>query len=344
MSVAKFDESTVLRLVSELRDSLLTNSILKNVTHRQQSVEKAMLLLCSSLNKARLELSPPTWAGLLKKLSDHPVKQLLLLDPFTKRVHDKPRGYAGDAKMLDYLYFNPEDANVQPIGADVQRFLCGSPAGRAVRERAMIMGELIDRMAQRLQSDRKLRVLSVACGHARELFLSESFLQHKVCFTGLDADVKSLQTMNHSFGGFDVTALPWPVKKILNRDHELLSRGQYDLVYSCGLFDYLNDQTGSKLTETMFNDLVRPGGKLIIANFMDHFIRGYMEAFMNWNLIYRDTFELSNMAKNLASDCKAVHLFKDTSSVLAFLEIDKILVNDNAVELFKQPSKLTAKL
>lgn len=131
---------------------------------------------------------------------------------------------------------------MEPIGADVQRFLCGSPAGRAVRERAMIMGELIDRMVQCLPCDRKLRVLSVACGHARELFLSESFLQHRVCFTGLDADLKSLQTMTDSFTGFDVTALPWPVKKILNRDNELLSRGQYDLVYSCGLFDYLDDK------------------------------------------------------------------------------------------------------
>lgn len=333
-----------LQVVSDAHGSLLMSSTITDILSRQTFVQQVLTHLCTSLNDARMALDSSQWVTLLEQLHEHPLKQLLLKDPFTKRVHDKPRGFAGDAKMLDYLYFCVEDVTLDPIGADVQLFLCGSPAGFAVRERATIIGEVMDGMLQH-RGTRRLRVLSVACGHARELFLSKSFLQDRISFTGLDVDLKSLQTLRDTFSGFDVTTLHWPVKKILNRDSEILSIGQFDFIYSCGLYDYLSDKTASNLTEIMFNDLLQPGGKLVVANFMDHFIRGYMEAFMKWNLIYRDMTELSNIAKSIAPASKAIRVFKDSSSVIAFLEVDKQLAdNTRPSQQFKRPAGLRANL
>src|SRR3954468_18697149 len=34
----------------------------------------------------------------------HPMAKFVLEDPYSRRAHDKPRGYAGDAVMLDYIY------------------------------------------------------------------------------------------------------------------------------------------------------------------------------------------------------------------------------------------------
>ena len=35
---------------------------------------------------------------------NHPIRDLLHQDPFTYRAFAKPRGYAGDAVMMDYIY------------------------------------------------------------------------------------------------------------------------------------------------------------------------------------------------------------------------------------------------
>src|SRR5215471_14831280 len=47
-------------------------------------------------------------AGALPEFRDacqtHPLHRMALEDPFTERAFSKPRGYAGDAVMLDYIY------------------------------------------------------------------------------------------------------------------------------------------------------------------------------------------------------------------------------------------------
>ena len=67
---------------------------------------------------------------------------------------------------------------------------------------------------------------------------------------------------------------------------------QFDLIYATGLYDYLLDRVAQKLTRTLFRRL-EPGGSLLIANFLpDIHSDGYMEAFMDWWLIFRSEAEL----------------------------------------------------
>ena len=67
-----------------------------------------------------------------------------------------------------------------------------------------------------------------------------------------------------------------------------LDVGLFDLVYSTGLFDYLQQPVARRLVTNLFQ-LLNPGGRLLVANFLPG-IRdvGYMEAFMDWRLVYRD--------------------------------------------------------
>ena len=57
------------------------------------------------------------------------IKRLAHQDPFTRRAFEKPRGYAGDAELLEYIHglrAMPGDASC--LGAAIFSFLFPRPA------------------------------------------------------------------------------------------------------------------------------------------------------------------------------------------------------------------------
>jgi hypothetical protein len=61
----------------------------------------------------------------------------------------------------------------------------------------------------------------------------------------------------------------------------------FDLVYAAGILDYLPDALARGLCAAL-RGLLRPGGELLVANFLPGSkSTGYMEAFLDWWLLYR---------------------------------------------------------
>src|SRR5271154_3388529 len=54
--------------------------------------------------RGRREEERADWPAYARTCLGHPVCRLLHQDPFTYRAFSKPRGYAGDAVMMDYIY------------------------------------------------------------------------------------------------------------------------------------------------------------------------------------------------------------------------------------------------
>jgi hypothetical protein len=71
--------------------------------------------------------------------------------------------------------------------------------------------------------------------------------------------------------------------------------------------------------------MLRPGGRLLVANFRPGVEDvGYMEAFMNWKLIYRDTAAMERVAASVPTNALAAHrVFDDATKTLVFLELDR---------------------
>jgi hypothetical protein len=272
--------------------------------------------------KTRRDEEPADWPAYARACMDHPLRTLLHQDPFTFRAFSKPRGYAGDAVMMDYIYglgeAAPSAREATPLGRAIFQYMDGRPSAKAVRYRRRLMAGLIDRVAKRGDAS----VLAIAAGHLREIELSAAVQSGSLReFVALDQDENSLAVVEREYAWRGVRSVPGSVRQILARK---IALGQYDLVYAAGLFDYLNPSVAAALTSRMF-EMVRPGGLMLIPNFLKGARdTGYMESFMDWHLIYRDEADMWALSSGLRqqgmSECQ---VFDDDVDTITYLLVQK---------------------
>jgi SAM-dependent methyltransferase len=258
------------------------------------------------------------WQNIVQLCRKHPIRAQVHEDPFTSRSFERPRGYPGDAVLIDYLY--SEDCHVDGtlyvsrLGDKIYRFLHDTPTGTAVRARRDIAATYIDATCERKINP---RILSVACGHLREALRSRSVAAGKVeRFVALDQDELSLQVVCNETHDMGVVPFCNSIKALFRGP---LTAERFDLVYSTGLYDYLDDRLATKLTHRMF-DLLEPGGTLLIANFLpDIWIDGYMETFMDWK---PEQFQALTAAIP-ASQMRSVRTFIEPNENIVFLEVTR---------------------
>ncbi|MEO8362008.1 MAG: hypothetical protein ABI672_18405, partial [Vicinamibacteria bacterium] len=98
--------------------------------------------------------SGPLWWAELKNAQRHPLLKRLHEDPYQRRAFQKPRGYAGDAVMLDMIYeglsalSDTERASVSSFGQTFFEAYQARASCEAIRERRRELG-------RRLQSARR---------------------------------------------------------------------------------------------------------------------------------------------------------------------------------------------
>jgi extracellular factor (EF) 3-hydroxypalmitic acid methyl ester biosynthesis protein len=286
-------------------------------------VHEVMDELCWSLKAIHDSLPESEWKATSASCLDHPLSELLHQDPLTNRAFTKPRGYPGDARLMDFIYqkgsVQVEVNSSTRLGQQLYEYTSNSPAARAVRSRRDVTAGIIDREASASNS---LTILSFACGHMDEASLSCALRNGAVGkYVGFDQDAESLSVVRNELGHLSsVHCIQGSVQEFLYGKQDL---GQYDLIYSLGLFDYLPPTVARMLTEALF-EILNPGGCLLIANFAPG-IRdlGYMESFMDWKLIYRNAAEMAELAEEITDSIAAKHVFQEENQSVVFLEIRK---------------------
>jgi extracellular factor (EF) 3-hydroxypalmitic acid methyl ester biosynthesis protein len=272
--------------------------------------------------RQRREEDPQDWPSYAHSCLDHPLRSLLHQDPFTYRAFAKPRGYAGDAVMMDYIYglgeAIPAARNASPLGRAIFQYMGTRPSARAVRYRRQLLAKLVDQVAGHGGSS----VLAVAAGHLREVELSAAVQTGKIEeYVAFDQDKNSLAVVCHDYAHLGVRTMPGSVRQILAGK---VNVGRYDLVYAAGLYDYLSDAAAVALTRRMF-EMTRPGGSMLIPNFLVGARDiGYMESFMDWHLIYRNHADMQALADALPrsemADCR---IFDDPDDTITFLLVSR---------------------
>jgi extracellular factor (EF) 3-hydroxypalmitic acid methyl ester biosynthesis protein len=286
-------------------------------------INEGMNELLPGLKSRRLTSGSREWAKLVEVCLAHPLRNLLHQDPFTWRAFSKPRGYAGDAVLLDYMYGReegwPPPEGISDLGRMIFEYTTRSAACEGVRARRGFIANLLDRLGDEV---RQPDVLSIAAGHLREAHLSSAVKRRKLGrYVALDSDADSLKEVEHCYGRFGVEVFISPIRRLLTQKVLI---GPFDVVYSTGLFDYLQQSTAQRLTWVMFQ-MLRPRGRLLVANFLPGIADyGYMESYMDWKLIYRTRLEMVEISACIPqAQIRDIRIFAEENQNIIFLQVTK---------------------
>ena len=286
-------------------------------------VAKGMASLMTDLKSLRASCHPKEWQAFTKAgLMDHQLTQVIYQDPFTRHSFERPRGYAGDAQLLDYIYGlrHPPDDTTQ-LGQEICKYIVGMAiVPRSIRARLDILAKMIDQVVD--QTPHPVHILSIACGHLRESQKSKAIQSGDIGkLIALDQDALSLEIVNRDVPHSFLETIQSSVTSIIRQRQ---SFKDLDLVYASGLYDYLNQPFATRLTTLMFN-MLRPGGRLLVANLVpNHNQIGYMETFMRWNLIYRTQNQLEDVASEIpCTQIASRRCFFEKHEKVVFLEVVK---------------------
>lgn len=263
----------------------------------ESGVETRLVIdrLARQLHLTRRKFLPGVWPELIEVAQGHRVAAVLLEDPFTRWSFEKPRGYSGDAHLLDFIYRHPNvSAAVEQAssrGRALHEFTTNASSSVAVRERRDILTRQVDEITASRGSEAE--VLTIAAGHLREAALSRALHGETIKrWVALDQDPLSIASIQEEYRGTSVEAVEASVLELLTGQKTF---GQFDLVYAAGLYDYLSFSVAVKLTRHCLK-MLKPGGRFLFANFANEVVvDGYMETFMNWALLLRSETEMSRI-------------------------------------------------
>ncbi len=256
---------------------------------------------------------------------------VIMSSAFMRRTNLKPRGYAGDYIMMKMLYVNDYEGD-STFSKLMHKHPVEHPAAQAVRNRRKLITQTFRKaQANHASNGKRMKILSVASGPACELkdILVSPEECEKYHFTLLDQDQSALDEAASLIAKLEkelnttihVTYLNESVRTMLKGSYLVEKWGQFDFIYSMGLFDYLTPPVAvgilGKLCQLLDKD-----GDLLIGNFhISNPSRCYMEYWLDWVLYYRNEEEFLRLMPDKTAG-QATVLFEDTRSQM-FLHVKK---------------------
>jgi SAM-dependent methyltransferase len=223
--------------------------------------------------------------------------------PNLHRAWHKPRGYAGDAGLMDLGYRNRAEGET-PLGRALHQWFSLLHGATSVRARRRWI--LLQMQAHGRAYPDSWRAMSLASGTAWELrdVIAESFLARTGRFLCVDQDREALREAEAALADtaaehgrtLDVCFEESSVRALLKGTW---SPPEQDFIYSLGLFDYLEDRVAMRLLAVLA-DRLAPGGQLIVGNYLpENDARPTMELLLDWHLVYRTQQEVEALAAGL---------------------------------------------
>jgi len=269
----------------------------------------------------------------LREYSRRHLHEPLMQVPWMHRALHKPLGYAGDYEVMNYVYGN-YFSGASLFAKAMSLSFASTPAATAVRTRKDFLKSRLSDLLDSPPGDKPIRILSIAAGPAQEVFevLSErQHIAHRVEIVLFDQDKRALA---FSYGRLKrVVSARWrdqvslvhlhdSIKRLLRGSSVFAGQGEFDMVYSCGLFDYLQLLTAVSLYRSLYA-LVAPKGTLYVGNMVpSHQSRWFMELHLDWFLVYRERSEMLELARMAVRDAH-IEIEEEATGVNPFVSLTR---------------------
>jgi extracellular factor (EF) 3-hydroxypalmitic acid methyl ester biosynthesis protein len=270
----------------------------------------------------------------LREYSTRYLHELLMQSPWMYRARHKPLGYPGDYEIMNGLYGN-HFAGQTLFAKGVNLAFVSTPAATAVRTRKDQLKREIASVLGAWREDRPLRILSIAAGPAQEIYelLDEIHdLPAPVEIVLFDQDKRALsfsyrrlqRVVNAKWKDrVSLLHLHDSIRHLLRGAAVFAGHGAFDLVYSCGLFDYLQMPSGVSLCRSLYS-LVAPGGRLYVGNMVPSCpSRWVMELHLDWFLVYRERSQMLELG-HMAAPGAPAEIVEEPTHVNPFLMLRKV--------------------
>ena len=236
---------------------MLTNRFLDDTLDlvRCGELSAAMYILTGHLHSLRAD--DDAWPATVAALREHRLHDVLLEDPYLSHSFRRPRGYPGDAGLIDMIYDMVPPQGTRDRARNLFDITTQFVAANAVRLRLDYARTLVTEAHRAGQ-----RICVLACGHFREG--DDLAGQDMSNVTLVDQDPQSLAIVQGRHGATGARAIEANVFSFLRSAAQ--ANEQYDLVYTLGLTDYL-DERAMHLFHRLLYKLVADDGRAVIANF-----------------------------------------------------------------------------
>ena len=193
------------------------------------------------------------------------------------------------------------------------QFCQAQPAANAVRNRKHVFTGLLRELAA---SSDDAAVLNVGSGPARDIadFLNSTPAQ-TIHFTCVDNDSHAIAYASRLCGHTP------RVRFIQANAMRFRPDRRSDLVWSGGLFDYLNDRQFVRVANRLYQSL-KPSGVLVIGNFSQHNpSRALMELLLKWHLNHRSPEQLRTLARSMGASSHCISIDSEPEGINLFLRL-----------------------
>ena len=149
---------------------------------------------------------------------------------------------------------------------------------------------------ERLSQQESVSVLSLASGGARDVIVAVAGASwaDRVQYLGVDIDPAAVRyAHNQALAAGLNGRFRFELGNAVRPPRDL--EGQFDIITSLGLFDYLRDSTAVRLINRV-HDLLRPGGTLLFGMVTTNPNQRFFEEYMNWRMIYRSPEHILSLA------------------------------------------------
>lgn len=236
-----------------------------------------------------------------------------------RHAREKPLGYAGDFRLIDWIYENKTLSEGK--GRLLDKAFLRSSSAQSVRNRGYFLTEQVNTV---LDSNRRTSILNLGCGPCRDVFAALQILDlngFECDVHCIDSDHRAVSYAKNILDGrfYGRIGIEWEVANVFH----IRLRQKYSLIWASGLFDYLNDRMAVALISRMWR-WADNGGRIIVGNFHPcNPERNFMEWCVAWFLIHRSESEMTKLCIEAGIPSECISFEYEPLGINLFLVINK---------------------